>query len=108
VVDAWAGSVYTKKGFCIANARLPYYDISNNITGETQHIHQLGKNWILLITPIYAKVSHSKIVAESSHQVRSQRDYLPSLDLSINQAKQQSTKYCVGLSGLLSLLRVLL
>ncbi|VVH66024.1 hypothetical protein BSPLISOX_2530 [uncultured Gammaproteobacteria bacterium] len=38
VVDAWAGSVYTKKGFCIANARLPYYDISNNITGETQHI----------------------------------------------------------------------
>jgi hypothetical protein len=38
VVDAWTGSVYTKKGFCIANARLPYYDISNNITGETQHI----------------------------------------------------------------------
>jgi hypothetical protein len=31
VVDAWAGSVYTKKGFCIANARLPYYDISNNV-----------------------------------------------------------------------------
>ncbi|CAC9436407.1 hypothetical protein [uncultured Gammaproteobacteria bacterium] len=45
VVDAWTGSVYTKKGFCIANARLPYYDISNNITGETQHIikHVGGK-----------------------------------------------------------------
>jgi hypothetical protein len=32
------GSVYTKKGFCVANAKLPHYNISNNITGETQHI----------------------------------------------------------------------
>ncbi len=30
-------------------------------------------------------------VVESDHQVQSQRDYLPSLDLSTNQAKQQST-----------------
>ena len=37
-----------------------------------------------------------RIVAESSHQVRSQRDYLPSLDLSINQAKQQSTALHIG------------
>jgi insecticidal toxin complex protein TccC len=37
-----------------------------------------------------------RIVAESSHQVRSQRDYLPSLDLSINQAKQQSTTLHIG------------
>jgi hypothetical protein len=36
VVDAWMGSVYTKKGFCVANAKLPHYNISNNITGETQ------------------------------------------------------------------------
>jgi hypothetical protein len=24
VVDAWMGSVYTKKGFCVANAKLPF------------------------------------------------------------------------------------
>jgi insecticidal toxin complex protein TccC len=30
-------------------------------------------------------------VIESDRQMQSQRDYLPSLDLSINQAKQQST-----------------
>jgi hypothetical protein len=38
VVDAWTGSVYTKKGFTIANAKLPYYGISNDITGDTQHV----------------------------------------------------------------------
>ena len=37
-----------------------------------------------------------RIVTESSHQVRSQRNYLPSLDLSINQAKQQSTTLHIG------------
>ena len=45
VVDAWTGSVYTKKGFTIANAKLPYYGISNDITGDTQHVtkHVGGK-----------------------------------------------------------------
>ncbi len=35
-------------------------------------------------------------VVESNNQVQSQRDYLPSLDLSINQAKQQSTALHIG------------
>jgi hypothetical protein len=33
---------------------------------------------------------------ESNHQVQSQRDYLPALDLSINQTKQQSTTLHIG------------
>ncbi|CAC9646041.1 insecticidal toxin complex protein [uncultured Gammaproteobacteria bacterium] len=33
---------------------------------------------------------------ESDHQVQSQRDYLPALDLSINQTKQQSTTLHIG------------
>ena len=33
---------------------------------------------------------------ESDHQVQSQRDYLPALDLSINQAKQQSRTLHIG------------
>jgi hypothetical protein len=37
-------------------------------------------------------------VAESDHQVQSQIDYLPSLDLSTNQAKQQtSTLLAIGI-----------
>ncbi|CAC9434926.1 hypothetical protein [uncultured Gammaproteobacteria bacterium] len=35
-------------------------------------------------------------VIESDRQMQSQRDYLPSLDLSINQAKQQSTALHIG------------
>ncbi len=38
VVDAWAGSVYTKKEFSNVNEKLYYYGISNNITGLSQHI----------------------------------------------------------------------
>jgi hypothetical protein len=38
VVDAWAGSVYTKKEFSNVNKKLYYYGISNNITGVSQHI----------------------------------------------------------------------
>ncbi|CAC9447743.1 insecticidal toxin complex protein [uncultured Gammaproteobacteria bacterium] len=37
-----------------------------------------------------------RTVIESNHQVQSQRDYLPSLDLSINQAKQQSSTLHIG------------
>jgi RHS repeat-associated protein len=37
-----------------------------------------------------------RTVIESSHQVQSQRDYLPALDLSINQTKQQSTTLHIG------------
>ncbi|SSC07484.1 RHS repeat-associated core domain-containing protein [bacterium endosymbiont of Bathymodiolus sp. 5 South] len=37
-----------------------------------------------------------RTVIESSHQVQSQRDYLPSLDLSTNQAKQQSSTLHIG------------
>jgi hypothetical protein len=33
---------------------------------------------------------------ESDHQAQSKRDYLPSLDISINQAKQQSTTLHIG------------
>ncbi|SSC07285.1 RHS repeat domain-containing protein [bacterium endosymbiont of Bathymodiolus sp. 5 South] len=36
-------------------------------------------------------------VIESNHQVQSQRDYLPSLDISINQAKQQSNTLHIGI-----------
>jgi hypothetical protein len=32
-----------------------------------------------------------RTVIESNHQTQNQRDYLPSLDLSTNQAKQQSS-----------------
>ncbi|VVH60032.1 Putative insecticidal toxin complex [uncultured Gammaproteobacteria bacterium] len=35
-------------------------------------------------------------VIESDHQVQSQRDYLPSLDISTNQAKQQSSTLHIG------------
>jgi insecticidal toxin complex protein TccC len=35
-------------------------------------------------------------VIESNHQVQSQRDYLPALDLSINQTKQQSATLHIG------------
>jgi hypothetical protein len=38
VVDAWAGSVYTKKEFSNVNEKLYYYGISNNIAGSSQHI----------------------------------------------------------------------
>ena len=38
VVDAWAGSVYTKKEFSNVNKKLYYYGISNDITGVSQHI----------------------------------------------------------------------
>ncbi|VVH57177.1 hypothetical protein BSPCLSOX_2611 [uncultured Gammaproteobacteria bacterium] len=37
-----------------------------------------------------------RTVIESSHQVQSQRDYLPALDISINQAKQQSNTLHIG------------
>ena len=37
-----------------------------------------------------------RTVIESDHQVQSQRDYLPALDLSINQTKQQSTTLHIG------------
>jgi RHS repeat-associated protein len=37
-----------------------------------------------------------RTVIESDQQVQSQRDYLPSLDLSINQAKQQSRTLHIG------------
>ncbi|CAC9650512.1 hypothetical protein [uncultured Gammaproteobacteria bacterium] len=46
VVDAWIGNVYTKKGFCIANTKLPYYGISKNITGITQHITKYAKSGV--------------------------------------------------------------
>jgi hypothetical protein len=35
-------------------------------------------------------------VTESNQQVQSQRDYLPLLDLSINQAKQQTSILHIG------------
>jgi insecticidal toxin complex protein TccC len=35
-------------------------------------------------------------VIESNHQAQSQRDYLPSLDISINQAKQQDNTLHIG------------
>jgi hypothetical protein len=38
VVDAWAGHVYTKKEFSVANTTFPHYGINNNITGKAQHI----------------------------------------------------------------------
>jgi RHS repeat-associated protein len=38
VVDAWAGSVYTKKEFSNVNKKLYYYGVSNDITGVSQHI----------------------------------------------------------------------
>ena len=37
-----------------------------------------------------------RTVVESNHQTQSQRDYLPSLDLSTNQAKQQSSTLHIG------------
>ncbi|VVM27430.1 hypothetical protein BSPWISOXPB_10402 [uncultured Gammaproteobacteria bacterium] len=37
-----------------------------------------------------------RTVVESNHQVQSQRDYLPALDISINQAKQQSATLHIG------------
>jgi hypothetical protein len=37
-----------------------------------------------------------RTVVESGHQAQSTRDYLPSLDISINQAKQQSTALHIG------------
>jgi hypothetical protein len=37
-----------------------------------------------------------RTITESNHQVQSQRDYLPSLDLSINQAKQQTSTLHIG------------
>ncbi|VVH66045.1 hypothetical protein BSPLISOX_740, partial [uncultured Gammaproteobacteria bacterium] len=37
-----------------------------------------------------------RTVTESNQQVQSQRDYLPSLDLSINQAKQQNSTLHIG------------
>ncbi|CAC9658259.1 hypothetical protein BTURTLESOX_1436 [bacterium endosymbiont of Bathymodiolus sp. 5 South] len=37
-----------------------------------------------------------RTVIESEHQTQSQRDYLPALDISINQAKQQSTTLHIG------------
>ncbi len=46
VVDAWIGNVYTKKGFCIANTKLPYYGISKNIAGITQHITKYAKSGV--------------------------------------------------------------
>jgi insecticidal toxin complex protein TccC len=36
------------------------------------------------------------MAVESNHQVQSQRDYLPLLDLSTNQTKQQSTALHIG------------
>jgi hypothetical protein len=41
-----------------------------------------------------------RTVVESNHQTQSQRDYLPSLDLSTNQAKQQSSTPVAFLLGL--------
>jgi hypothetical protein len=35
-------------------------------------------------------------VVESNNQTQSQRDYLPSLDLATNQAKQQSSTLHIG------------
>jgi hypothetical protein len=35
-------------------------------------------------------------VVESDHQTQSQRDYLPSLELSTNQEKQQSSTLHIG------------
>jgi hypothetical protein len=37
-----------------------------------------------------------RTVTESNQQVQSQRDYLPLLDLSINQAKQQTSILHIG------------
>ncbi|CAC9640383.1 RHS repeat-associated core domain-containing protein [bacterium endosymbiont of Bathymodiolus sp. 5 South] len=37
-----------------------------------------------------------RTVVESNHQAQSQRDYLPSLDISINQAKQQDNTLHIG------------
>ncbi len=37
-----------------------------------------------------------RTVTKSNHQVQSQRDYLPALDISINQTKQQSTILHIG------------
>ncbi|CAC9435133.1 hypothetical protein [uncultured Gammaproteobacteria bacterium] len=37
-----------------------------------------------------------RTVTKSNHQVQSQRDYLPALDISINQTKQQSTTLHIG------------
>jgi hypothetical protein len=61
VVDAWMGSVYTKKGFCVANAKLPHYNISNNITGETQHIIKYAGNGVS-----YRTYQKNKMVSEES------------------------------------------
>jgi hypothetical protein len=41
--------------------------------------------------------SRVRTVIESNQQTQSQRDYLPALDISINQAKQQSTTLHIGL-----------
>jgi hypothetical protein len=57
------------------------------------------------------------LVVESNNQAQSQRDYLPALDLSTNQKKQQSAALHIGThilsvvllwSALVSWLRVLL
>jgi hypothetical protein len=40
--------------------------------------------------------SRVRTVIESNQQTQSQRDYLPALDISINQAKQQSTTLHIG------------
>ncbi|VVM23695.1 hypothetical protein BSPWISOXPB_2342 [uncultured Gammaproteobacteria bacterium] len=40
--------------------------------------------------------NRARTVVESDHQAQSKRDYLPSLDISINQAKQQSTTLHIG------------
>ncbi len=42
------------------------------------------------------KAIESALQTKSNHQVQSQRDYLPSLDLSINQAKQQNSTLHIG------------
>ncbi|VVH66021.1 hypothetical protein BSPLISOX_2527 [uncultured Gammaproteobacteria bacterium] len=46
VVDAWAGHVYTKKEFSVANTTFPHYGINNNITGKAQHIIKYAGNGV--------------------------------------------------------------
>jgi hypothetical protein len=68
VVDAWAGHVYTKKEFSVANTTFPHYGINNNITGKAQHIIKYAGNGVSYRT--YQKNKMDSEVSSSNMGVR--------------------------------------
>jgi hypothetical protein len=61
-----------------------------------------------VVFAVFAEDMGADVQGVSNNQVQSQRDYLPLLDISTNQAKQQTNTLHIGTHILVSWLRVLL